>query len=99
MLVGGPHEEARRMLSHHLVLVDGHPNGLRATLVGALADEVVEPIDRCERLVEGLDAFVDLAEQRLVLGGTLLAEDAARFSCCHLIPRFLPMTQVKSAGE
>jgi hypothetical protein len=70
VLVARNNDEMRAVLSDALVFGNGHADSLNAADVGALAQPVRDRPKTLEVFVDVLNAFVDLPEQRFVLGGS-----------------------------
>jgi hypothetical protein len=80
LLVPAEDDEALRSVPDAAVLGEGQLEALEALQARALADELVCVRVASLRLRSGLDALVDLTEERLVLGQPPLAE------LRHLVP-------------
>src|SRR5687767_12685306 len=74
LLVPAEDDEALRSVTNAAVLGEGQLEALEALQARALADELVGVLVAPLRLRAGLDALVDLTEERLVLGKPPLAE-------------------------
>src|SRR5205807_6953331 len=81
-LVPRENRKSRWVRADLLVRLDGHDDALDARVVGALAHPLRDGEHVAERLVEALDALVDLPEERLVLRRARRAVAQLR----HLVP-------------